>query len=480
MRKMTAFLLVLSVLFSFAACGKKNKIDFPDEPLVPSSPLLQGIVAAQIGERELSNVEFTYFYVDAIHQYCDQYADYLSSFVDVSKPLNEQIYNQDTGKTWTDAFMEMALDQAKWIYALYDAAVAADHSLSAHEQQELDSLIDGMEAVAKEKGFQRVGDYLQAYYGFGASMRTYREYCECVAMAKSYNSAYQRNLLNSYTSENLRAFEENCSYLYDAYSYLAYTVRAEDFDDPDAAADAAKALAVPANNTESKLNRAIKKIVGSSEVCRKNEDVSYRQLDTVARDWLADPQRKDGDVAYFPEYRLPTEGENDCEILLGYLVVVYLEAKDNQYPLVNVRHILVTGEDAAPMETARQLLKQWREGEKTEESFGVLADMYSKDHAVGGLYVDIVPGQMAEAFNHWCFDRKRVVGDTGIVETQYGVHVMYFSGYSALTYRDYMVRRDLHEKDLEAWNIQLRNALTGTLRDSSKLAKNLVIEDMLR
>ena len=33
---------------------------------------------------------------------------------------------------------------------------------------------------------------------------------------------------------------------------------------------------------------------------------------------------------------------------------------------------------------------------------------------------------MVEEFNDWCFDAARKPGDTGIVETPYGYHVMYF------------------------------------------------------
>ncbi|MDE5792432.1 MAG: peptidyl-prolyl cis-trans isomerase, partial [Oscillospiraceae bacterium] len=46
----------------------------------------------------------------------------------------------------------------------------------------------------------------------------------------------------------------------------------------------------------------------------------------------------------------------------------------------------------------------------------------------GGLYENVYVGQMVTAFNDWCFDSSRQVGDTGLVETNYGVHVMYYSG----------------------------------------------------
>ncbi len=105
---------------------------------------------------------------------------------------------------------------------------------------------------------------------------------------------------------------------------------------------------------------------------------------------------------------------------------------------VNVRHILISVEDteneAAWTEAeaaANDLLAQWKQGQATEDSFAALANEHSADpgsNINGGLYEDVYPGQMVEAFNDWCFDEARQVGDTGVVETDYGYHVMYFSG----------------------------------------------------
>ena len=46
--------------------------------------------------------------------------------------------------------------------------------------------------------------------------------------------------------------------------------------------------------------------------------------------------------------------------------------------------------------------------------------------ATGGLYTDIYVGQMVEPFETWCFDASRQYGDTGLVKTDYGYHIMYF------------------------------------------------------
>jgi hypothetical protein len=91
-------------------------------------------------------------------------------------------------------------------------------------------------------------------------------------------------------------------------------------------------------------------------------------------------------------------------------------------------------EDAAAetLAQAQELLDTWQAEDGTEEGFAQMAEDYSTDggsNTNGGLYEDVYPGEMVTNFNDWCFDADRAVGDTGIVETSYGYHIMYFSGY---------------------------------------------------
>lgn len=118
--------------------------------------------------------------------------------------------------------------------------------------------------------------------------------------------------------------------------------------------------------------------------------------------------------------------------------------KKDDRNVVNVRHILVTvAEDAeesawdAALQTAEELLQQWKDGEATEESFAALATEKTEDpgsQQTGGLYEGVYPGQMVEPFETWCFDAARQPGDTGIVKTSYGYHVMYFVGQGDYVY----------------------------------------------
>ena len=128
--------------------------------------------------------------------------------------------------------------------------------------------------------------------------------------------------------------------------------------------------------------------------------------------------------------------------------------------MVNVRHILISVSDTSDetaMEEARtkadEILAEFDAGDKTAESFGELAKEYTDDSNgdEGGLYENITPGQMVTEFNDWCFDESRQPGDTGIVETSYGVHVMYFDSFGK-SYRNTLVENALRTADYNAWH----------------------------
>lgn len=113
---------------------------------------------------------------------------------------------------------------------------------------------------------------------------------------------------------------------------------------------------------------------------------------------------------------------------------------------VNVRHILIMpqGADSANIRTetfpqeawdwaetkAQELMDQFLAGDLSEDSFAQLAKDHSMDGSAanGGLYTGVEVGQMVSNFNDWCFDSERKVGDYGLVKTEFGYHLMFYSG----------------------------------------------------
>jgi len=143
---------------------------------------------------------------------------------------------------------------------------------------------------------------------------------------------------------------------------------------------------------------------------------------------------------------VPTQ--EDLEAYFAEHEAQYAESgvsKDSKF--VDVRHILVqvkggtTAEDGSTTyseeewktceEAAQAILDQWLAGDRTEESFAALASEKTEDpgsQQSGGLYQQVYEGQMVPAFNDWCFDESRAYGDYGLVQTNYGYHLMFFVG----------------------------------------------------
>jgi hypothetical protein len=162
-----------------------------------------------------------------------------------------------------------------------------------------------------------------------------------------------------------------------------------------------------------------------------------------------------------------------------YFLLYGIEQSD--IPNVNVRHILIepeADEDGeisdeaweAAAEEAQRILEEWQSGDATEESFGTLAETYSTDggsNTNGGLYEDVYPGEMVDNFNDWCFDESRQVGDTGIVETSYGYHIMYFVSYTDEYYWKTVVENELRYNDYNDYTLALMDRYTTVLTDKA-------------
>lgn len=116
-----------------------------------------------------------------------------------------------------------------------------------------------------------------------------------------------------------------------------------------------------------------------------------------------------------------------------YMVTETLHLEDEE--TVNVGHILIEARKATAKEEdlanakkkAEDLLATFLAGEKTKDAFEALAKENTADSGV--FYDNVAEGDMVAEFNDWIFseDRKEV-GETGIVKTDYGYHVMYWNG----------------------------------------------------
>ena len=142
--------------------------------------------------------------------------------------------------------------------------------------------------------------------------------------------------------------------------------------------------------------------------------------------WLFDEATKVGDTK-----TIPSEGDKKSTYSVYFMEnTSHLDESETK----DVAHILVQFESSKPTDEqkaaakaeAEQILADYLAGEKTQEAFEKLGEEKTDDSNV--VYEGVAKGQMVEAFENWIFDEARTAGETGIVETEYGYHVMFFIG----------------------------------------------------
>ncbi|MBQ8768812.1 MAG: peptidylprolyl isomerase [Oscillospiraceae bacterium] len=487
--------------------------------------------AVTVDDHKLTSVELNYYYMDFIQTFASQYDSYgtyattylqLYTGLNVSLPLDEQTYNKETGETWADYFTTAAKDNAKWAYAMYDKAIAEGYRLTDTDQKSLDTQEANLEVIAQYQGYSSVAGYLRSVYGPGASVKTYMEYTRINTIANNYANEYYEGL--EFKDADYREFEKEKLTDYNSYSFSYYYCTVSDYQtflgggkttvDKDgkttvtysdeekeaarkAAEEAAKGLAIADNNTLEKLNEAIKAL----PINKDKKDVKATENTLVLsgsiqnadfKKWITDSARKAGDITTI-EIK---SGEGDDAKVTGYYVLLFQDMDKNEQPLANVQHILVkftggtkdseTGvttysdaEKKAAKDKAEAILDEFLKGEKQDsEAFGKLAEAKSEDtgsKATGGLIEGIYrDSNYVQSFKDWALDDRKV-GDTGIIESEYGYHVMFYKEDGELTYRDYMIDIDLTNTKYEEWETEILKDVTVTDKNLKGLDRDLVI-----
>ena len=476
--------------------------------------------ALTVGGTKVSAAELNHYYIDSVNNFLGSYGEYVSMFgLDTTKALDEQFYNEAEEQTWSDYFLETATASAKNMYAVYNAAKAEGFQLSEDGKASVDATVENLKMYATMYGFGSADSYIAAMYGEGCNEKTFRQYAEVQMIAQEYAAAKNESL--TYDDAALRAEEAENFNAYSAFSYnycyLAnsafYQGGTEDEngnktysdEEKEAGRVAAEAAAntLAAATTAEELDAAIAALeLASTTKSTRCDKQQYASVPAALLEWVTG-ERKAGDITVIPNESTTHNhaegeectGDDGTTVVNGYYVVLFDSKDDNLNELVNVRHILVSFEGGTTDETtgavtysdeekakakaaADEILAAFEAGEKTEEAFAALAtekttDTGSKDS--GGLYENVYPGQMVQAFNDWCFDASRKTGDTAIVETEYGYHVMYFVGNSGVTYRDYMIENTLRSEAMTEWETGLVEAAELVVENTKYVKTDLTL-----
>lgn len=380
--------------------------------------------------------DVNYYYHNAYNSFVSQNSGQVSYYFDTSKDLREQDCSFADG-TWFDYFAQQAFHTMDQISALAQKAKAEGFEAKDAEEVALATDYSYIDSYAAMQGYTRA-QYLKGVFGSTMTTKVFERNVRLVALAEAYRNAYMDSL--TYSDAEIQDAYDADPTAYQSvdieFTVFTYTAEADATDEQKAALlDETKETAQAALDryADGEAFDALAEELGGTYY---HQSHASRSVYSEMLNWAFDDARSSGDTTVVPY------GSN------GYYAVIFHSRTINDYHPVSVRHILVDTE-----EIANSVLEQYLAGEQTEEAFGALAAQYSGDSnaASGGLYEDIALGQMVEPFETWCFDGSRQSGDTGIVETEYGYHVMYFVSTNPLEYWKVDAQNDLRSADYSEW-----------------------------
>lgn len=325
--------LVCAVLYGTGAFNKTESYTVSDQKAVNT----RQTVVATVGDEKLTNSALQVYYWQNIGDFYNTYGYYLdASVLDMTKPLDQQIYDAETNMTWQQFFVESALTAWSRYAALCMQAREEGFTMPEDLVTYLESVPQELLLTAIDNGYDSVAAMLEADMGPSSDESGYMDYVKTNLFAGQYMEAKYDDM--EPTMEEIEAYyQEN----------------------------------------EATLNEQGIANDGS--------------ITTDVRHILVCPQG----------------GTEDAEGNVTY--------SDEEWE--------------ACRDKAQKLLDQWKAEGGTEELFAQYAMEHTEDPgsmSTGGLYTDVTLGQMVEPFEEWCFDESRQAGDTGLVKTTFGYHIMYF------------------------------------------------------
>ena len=403
-------LLVLSWLLFYGVNGywipRANDVYKKDSYTANDDQLLANreAVVATLGKNKLTNAQLQIFY----GKVCIDFKSQVSTL----KPLNEQIYDKATGLTWQQYLLETSLNMWRQYRYLTDMALEAGFTLPEEYQNDLNNLQKNLATSAANNGFASVDALVSAQFGGGCTFADYKYFMELNYYASLYFQEMTADITS--TKEEIDAF---------------YKEHEEEFEE----AGVTKETGLLVD-----YRHIFVKAESDSEGITDDQWEAYKTFaQGILDQWLSNPTEEN-----FASLAVEKSDDEDTASKGGLCTYIY----NGYLTRVDVRHILVMPEGGTKSEDgkttvysdaeweecrkkAQEIYDEYLNGAQTEERFSDLAKKYSQDGNAkdGGIYTDVRKGAMSENFDAWIYDESREVGDTGLVKTQYGYHVMFFA-----------------------------------------------------
>ncbi|MBQ8338016.1 MAG: peptidylprolyl isomerase [Oscillospiraceae bacterium] len=444
-KKVNIITAVVSVLLAIVFIGSILTINF----IQNSGYLLRRQTALKSDNFSINAATFTYFFNYEYQNFINQNSNYLSYYgLDVETNLRDQ--ETSDGTIWFDYFAKNTQNALTEILYLAEKATAEGMELGKEELAQIEEFEKNVEEGAKEQKLS-VDEYIALIYGKGVNKNDVVSGLKLSMLATKFYSEkissveYSDDDINEYFNDHKNDF------LYVDYKFYNFNsaITSEMSDaEKKAAKDQAKAYAerlmkaTDEKTFDSILTEILKEQKKDDEAIKTAIESTYTAKSTYDSEfevskWAFDEGAKVGECKLYNK-------DNTYSVYMLFKGPYRDESESR-----SVRHILVSKEkfetDEKAKAKAEEILKEFEDSGKKLSKFEELVTKYTEDTgsaSTGGLYENFKEGDMVEPFEKWSFDASRKEGDTGIVKTDYGYHIMYFVG-----------------KGDEAWKVSVDNAI---------------------
>lgn len=429
-------------------------------------------VVATVDGQKISIGMYDYYYASIVSYY-EQYASYGYYSLDTTKDYSKQYTTDDDGNkiSWQKFFETEALKEVEQITTYYSKALEEGVTLTSTQKKTIDKQISTLKDSASQNDVS-LDQYIKANFGTYCSEDTIRLMLEQYYLSANYKGKFKcetkvtDNDVDKYYNDHKNDYKK-IEFYYIASPYDA----TDDNSKNESIKTAEKIMAkmkdkksvialvpeVYSSYIDSQVKSSMEQDSTLTEKKAREEAVkSYESnvvttvsgsdspFDDKMNTWLFSDDTKVGSKKYY------------IDESAGYIYIVLKTSKasveeDETY---TVRHILVAPESgsnsssstsekteytdeqwAAAKKKADSILAKFNKTDKSEYEFAKLAEQYSTDSAstssgsndsFGGLYESVTLGQMVPDFEKWSIDDSRKYGDTGIVKSDYGYHIMFF------------------------------------------------------
>ena len=423
---------------------------------------------------------FKYFFMDEYSNFVNEsYYNFSYYNFDENIPLHDQDYTfSEEPMTWYQVFLEEAKYQFEQYAVFAEMACKEGIALDEEDKAKIESNLKSIDDIAAEYSMT-FEEYMAQFMGEGMTREHIKTAMELIQLGyKYYLKLYNEP---QYTKEQIEEAYENSNGKYSLVDFRGVQIEAlYDETDSDEQIEAAKNEAktkaekmkslidggmsftdaynavtaeAPADTTEETVSETPEETTEEStaETAEKTTDETAEATEKETEEDTA----KEADTDKYLYVGMEYDNSDACAFLYdkstveGQVNITYDDMGNasvvqcvklpykNTQKSISVRHILLSSTDYGTEEEAYEmgmkLLQQINAAEDKKAEFISLVSEYSSDpgsNTNGGLYENVVPGAMVEEFNDWCFAEGRQTGDTGLVLTDYGYHVMYMEGFS--------------------------------------------------